>query len=44
MALLTGREAGLRLPDGVFLEGSVNAAVEAALQANIARLKELRGK
>ena len=44
MALLTGREAGLRQPDGVFLEGSVNAAVEAALQANIARLKELRGK
>ena len=44
LALLTGREAGLRQPDGVFPEGSVNAAVEAALQANIARLKELRGK
>ena len=44
LALLTGRDAGLRQPDGLFPEGSVNAAVEAGLQANIARLKELRGK
>ena len=41
MALLTGREAGARGEDGRFPPGSVNAAVEAALEANIARLKEL---
>jgi lon-related putative ATP-dependent protease len=43
LALLTGREAGERGPDGRFPEGSVNAAVDAALAAGVARLKELRG-
>lgn len=41
MALLTGREAGARGEDGRFPPGSVNAAVEAALEAKIARRKEL---
>jgi lon-related putative ATP-dependent protease len=42
IALLTGREAGERGPDGRFPEASVNAAVEQALAANVQRLKELR--
>jgi lon-related putative ATP-dependent protease len=42
IALLTGREAGERGPDGRFPEGSFNAAVEDALAANLTRLKELR--
>jgi hypothetical protein len=36
-------EPGERGPDGRFPEGSVNAAVDAALAAGVARLKELRG-
>jgi predicted ATP-dependent protease len=43
LALLSGREAGCRGPDGRFPEGSFNAAVEEALAANVRRLKELRG-
>ncbi len=43
IALLTGRPAGERGPDGRYPEGSVNAAVEAALASNIARLRELKG-
>jgi lon-related putative ATP-dependent protease len=42
IALLTGREAGERGPDGRFPEGSFNAAVEQALVASLGRLKELR--
>jgi hypothetical protein len=42
LALLTGREAGPPGPDGRFPEGSVNAAVEQALAANVRRLKALR--
>lgn len=42
LTLLTGREAGERGPDGRFPEGSVNAAVERALVANVERLKEMR--
>jgi lon-related putative ATP-dependent protease len=42
LALLTGREAGERGADGRFPEGSVNAAVERALIANVERLKEMR--
>lgn len=42
LALLTGREAGERGADGRFPEGSVNAAVESALAANVERLKEMR--
>jgi predicted ATP-dependent protease len=41
LALLTGREAGERGIDGRFPEGSVNAAVESALAANVERLKEM---
>jgi lon-related putative ATP-dependent protease len=42
LALLSGRDAGAPGRDGRFPEGSFNAAVERALEANIARLKELR--
>jgi predicted ATP-dependent protease len=42
LALLSGREAGARGPDGRFPEGTVNAAVEQALAANVRRLRELR--
>jgi len=41
LALLSGREAGTPGPDGRFPDGSFNAAVERALEANLARLKEL---
>jgi predicted ATP-dependent protease len=41
LALLTGREAGERGADGQYPEGSVNAAVEKALAANVERLKEM---
>jgi hypothetical protein len=43
LTLLTGRPAGGRGPDGRFAEGSVNAAVEEALEANVKRLRVLRG-
>jgi lon-related putative ATP-dependent protease len=42
LALLSGREVADRGPDGRFPEGSFNAAVEAALAANVDRLKQLR--
>jgi len=42
LALLTGREAGERRADGRFPDGSVNAAVEDALAANVERMKEMR--
>jgi lon-related putative ATP-dependent protease len=42
LTLLSGREAGVPGRDGRFPEGSFNAAVERALEANAARLKELR--
>ena len=42
LALLTGREAGERGADGRFPDGSVNAAVESALAANVERIKEMR--
>ena len=42
LALLTGREAGERGADGRYPDGSVNAAVESALAANVERLKEMR--
>jgi lon-related putative ATP-dependent protease len=42
LALLSGREAGERGPDGLFPEGSFNAAVEEALVANVDRLKALQ--
>jgi lon-related putative ATP-dependent protease len=42
LALLTGREAGERGPDGHYPAGSFNWAVEQALAANVGRLKELR--
>jgi hypothetical protein len=42
LALLTGREAGERGADGRYPEGSVNAAVESALAANVERIKEMR--
>jgi hypothetical protein len=42
LALLTGRDAGERGPDGRFPEGSFNAAVEQALEANVKRLRALR--
>ena len=42
IALLSGREAGERGPDGRFPEGSFNAAVEQALAANLERLKQLK--
>jgi len=42
IALLSGREAGERGPDGRFPEESFNCAVEQALAANLNRLKELR--
>jgi len=41
LALLSGRVAGVPGPDGRFPEGTFNAAVERALEANAARLKEL---
>jgi len=42
IALLSGREAGARGPDGKFPAASFNAAVDEALAANLARLKALR--
>ena len=42
LALLSGREAAERGADARFPEGSFNAAVEAALAANVDRLKQLR--
>jgi predicted ATP-dependent protease len=42
IALLSGREAGERGPDGRFPEGTFNRAVEEALAANVERLKALR--
>ena len=42
LALLSGREAGHRGPDGRFPEGSFNGAVDENLAANVRRLKELR--
>jgi lon-related putative ATP-dependent protease len=42
LALLSDRAAGAPGPDGRFPEGTFNAAVERALEANVARLKELR--
>jgi lon-related putative ATP-dependent protease len=42
LALLSGREAGAPDGQGRFPPGSFNAAVERALEANVARLKELR--
>jgi predicted ATP-dependent protease len=44
LALLTGREAGERGAEGRFPEGSVNAAVEHALAANVERIKALRAE
>ena len=41
LALLSGLEAVDREADGRFPEGSFNAAVEAALAANVDRLKQL---
>jgi predicted ATP-dependent protease len=42
LALLSGRDAGMPGSDGRFPDGTFNAAVERALEANAARLKELR--
>ena len=42
LELLSGLPAGLAGPDGRFPDGTFNAAVERALDANLARLKELR--
>jgi lon-related putative ATP-dependent protease len=42
LAVLTGREAGERGPDGRYPDGSVNEAVRRALQSNVERLKALR--
>jgi lon-related putative ATP-dependent protease len=42
LALLSGLETGVRGPDDRYPKGSFNAAVEAALAANIERLKEMR--
>jgi hypothetical protein len=42
LALLSGREAGVRGPDGRFPEGSVNATVDQALADNVRRMRELR--
>jgi predicted ATP-dependent protease len=42
LTLLSGRDAGVPGEDGRFPEGTLNAAVERALEANAARLKELR--
>ncbi|MBI3030627.1 MAG: AAA family ATPase [Candidatus Rokubacteria bacterium] len=42
IALLSGRAAGERGPDGQFPEGSFNRAVEEALAANLDRLKQLK--
>jgi lon-related putative ATP-dependent protease len=44
LALLSGREAGVRGSDGRFPEGSFNAAVEQALAANVERLKAMRAE
>jgi lon-related putative ATP-dependent protease len=43
LELLTGRPAGERGADGRFPPGSVNAAVDEALAANVARLRAMRG-
>jgi len=42
LEILCGRPAGERQPDGRFPEGSLNAAVEQALEENVERLKTLR--
>jgi lon-related putative ATP-dependent protease len=42
LSLLSGRDAGAPRRDGRFPEGTFNATVESALEANVARLKELR--
>jgi lon-related putative ATP-dependent protease len=42
LALLSGRPAGERGPDGRFPPGSFNGAVEDALAAHVRRLRELR--
>ena len=42
LALLSGLESGVGGPDGHYPKGSFNAAVEAALTANVERLKEMR--
>jgi lon-related putative ATP-dependent protease len=42
LALLSGRDAGVARRDGRFAEGTFNASVEQALEAHVARLKELR--
>ena len=39
LALLSGRDAGVRGSDGRFPEDTFNAAVERALEANAARLE-----
>jgi hypothetical protein len=43
LALLSGREAGCRGPDGRFPAGSFNAGVEEALAANVRRLRRIGG-
>jgi lon-related putative ATP-dependent protease len=42
LTLLSGREAGAAGPDGRFPEGTFNAAVEHAIDANVARLRALQ--
>jgi lon-related putative ATP-dependent protease len=42
LSLLSGRDAGTPGRDGRFPQGSFNAAVDRALEASVARLKELR--
>jgi predicted ATP-dependent protease len=42
LALLSGRPAGERGPDGRFPPGSFNGVVEEALAAHVRRVRELR--
>ena len=42
LELLSGMPAGAPGPDGRFPDGTFNGAVERAIEANLARLKELR--
>ena len=42
LALVTGREAGVRGADGTYPTDSLNAAVERALARNLETLRELR--
>ena len=42
VAFLPGRDAGAAAEDGRFSEDRLDTAVERALEANVARLKELR--